>query len=80
MNVPVSVPVHPVPRTLASLAFLSVFERKGREPQQIAFLSRSMYEGVCFYFSAWTVVCNRRQTYVTKSKEKNLKFPIYLLV
>ncbi len=80
MNVPVSVPVHPVPRTLASLASLSVFERRGREPLQTAFLSISMYEGICFYFSAWTVVCKGRQTYVTKSKEENLKFPIYLLV
>lgn len=80
MNVPVSVPVHPVPRTLASLASLSVFERKGREPQQIAFLSISMYEGVCFLFSALTVVCKGRQKYVTKSKEENLKFSVYLLV
>jgi hypothetical protein len=62
------------------LLWLQVFERKGREPQQTAFLSISMFEGVCSYFSAWTVVCKGRQTYVTKSKEENLKFPIYLLV
>ncbi len=57
MNVPVSVPVHPVPHTVASLASLSVFERKGREPQHTAFLSISRFEDVCFYFSAWTVLC-----------------------